>query len=112
MTKFDKPAVVDEHYDLTDDGKQSLDHYLTDDTIVGLLERTWRGSLSKDFYKVLESKIPVVKDPIFSRPYPFVASYMLGYPRVRGLNWFEDDADQATKRAKKYIYKYCNKSVL
>lgn len=111
LTNFHKPAEVDEHYDLTDHGKQSLDHYLTDATIIRLLESTWRGPVSSDFYKEMGSKIRNIQDPIFSRPYPLVASHMLGYPRDRGwsslIHKFENGA--ANNMVSAYTEKYISK---
>lgn len=70
-------VTVKEDFDETVHQFQSLDHYLCDDTIVQLIQNTWKGSRDKTFYAAITQS---VRDAIFSKPYPKIASFMLGFP--------------------------------
>ena len=67
-----KPAFDQSHSDFT-----SLDHFLTDECIVYLIQAFWnRGPADKTFYK----NNPDYRDYVFTRPYPSIAQIELGYP--------------------------------
>ena len=67
---------------------QSLDHYLRDEDVIHLIERSWKGKVDKTFY----DNCPEVRDAFFSEPYSEGAQ-SLGYPRSAGVepNTEEDE---------------------
>ena len=58
---------------------QSLDHYLTDETIIHLIRNYWKGISDQTFYE----NCPEVRDAFFSPPYPSIAHTELGYPFIK-----------------------------
>lgn len=67
------------NYDETTDGKEPLDFFLTDDTIIRLLDRILQPHIrtcGRSFYSQYNELAKV----IFSQPYPMVAIDKFGYP--------------------------------
>ena len=64
-------------WDETVEHYQSLDHYILDEAIIQLLQKHWNKEVDTTFY---EKTPAVVRDAIFSKPYPTIANQILGYP--------------------------------
>lgn len=64
-------------YEETDELRQSLDEFVTDDSIIRFLQKIWKRTVDKDFYA---TNPRVVNEAFFSVPYPRVARDNLGYP--------------------------------
>lgn len=90
LTREDTPTRVKISFDETDAKNQSLDHYLTDETVIRLLQKTWNKPVNHKFYDTSTAK---VRDAFFSRPYPEIASKMLGYPEDYEPEFSTDDVE-------------------
>jgi len=56
-----------------------LDNFITDDSVVQLLELTFKNNNEKKFYEAY----PDARDAAFVPPYPEIACKELGYPKVK-----------------------------
>jgi len=79
------------NFDRTDVTRQSLDNYITDDSIVQLVQHTFRHK-EKSFYR----SFPEARDAVFVPPYPPMACRELGYPETKVDH--DDKLDEKIRR--------------
>ncbi|CAJ1929850.1 unnamed protein product [Cylindrotheca closterium] len=73
------PAEISHHCDRTNPKKQSLDHFITDNSIIRLVKHQWGGRVDTRFY----TAYPDSRHALFSEPYPKAAHIALGYPHIK-----------------------------
>lgn len=95
LSQNGSPTRVKAPFDETDSVNQSLDHYLTDETVIRVLRETWKKPVNDEFYG---STASILRDAFFSRPYPKIASNVLGYPEGYDADFAIED-DQLDERA-------------